>query len=125
MAAQQFQMVYRSLFPLGGIATGLDCEVNSASDDFQLVSEQDSFPKYTLIVPIALPSCWRQSSSLSLNMFQARRYYHWPVSNNIEHAISCLFHYREDMAFILSQNQIQDHFFVGSRQLHICVSAQW
>ena len=29
MAAQQFQMVYGSLFPLGGIATGLDCEVNS------------------------------------------------------------------------------------------------
>ena len=29
MAAQQFQVVYGSLFPLGGIATGLDCEVNS------------------------------------------------------------------------------------------------
>ena len=29
MADQQFQMVYGSLFPLGGIATGLDCEVNS------------------------------------------------------------------------------------------------
>lgn len=30
----------------------------------------------------------RQSSSLSLNMFQARRYYHWPISNNIEDAIT-------------------------------------